>query len=172
VQLDTARTVVVWAWANRSLIGAGHPWVALTDYLAWGWTGQLFMSDTLASRTAAWNPLTRTWLEDVVSATLGSSTLLGSVLTAGSILGPLQSPALRDASGLSPDAVVVVGGHDHPIGGSPVKRMSPGAVLDSMGTAEVVVAAARRCLRTGWRRFGIRRPRRKGGDSARRHRAR
>jgi sugar (pentulose or hexulose) kinase len=45
---------------------------------------------------------------------------------------------------LAPGAVVVAGGHDHPIGGSLVERIRPGAVLDSMGTAEVVVRAADR----------------------------
>ncbi|NKF33363.1 hypothetical protein HER21_43850, partial [Pseudomonas sp. BGM005] len=40
-------------------------------------------------------------------------------------------------------AIVVAGGHDHPIGGWAADQLSPGAVLDSMGTAEVVVAQSR-----------------------------
>lgn len=142
VQLDPSRTLVGWSWFKSS----GQPdctaWMALTDYPASRWTGRSFMSDTLASRTAAWNPRTRAWLQDVVTATLGDPNLLGPVLPAGEILGPLTSAALNNEKVLAPGAMVVVGGHDHPIAASLVERMRPGAVLDSMGTAEVVVRSA------------------------------
>jgi hypothetical protein len=49
------------------------------------------------------------------------------------------SPSLRSAGLCTRDAVVVAGGHDHPIGGWGVDQLVPGAILDSMGTAEVAV---------------------------------
>jgi sugar (pentulose or hexulose) kinase len=146
VQLDPARAVVGWRWAATAQL-ATHTdrttsWIALTDYPAVRWTGRAFMSDTPASRTAAWDPRTRTWLDQIVRATLGDPDLLGPVLRAGEIVGPLVSTGLADAGVLDPDAIVVAGGHDHPIGGSLIDRIRPGAVLDFMGTAEVVVRAA------------------------------
>jgi sugar (pentulose or hexulose) kinase len=146
VQLDPARAVVGWQWAATAQLATHSDrttsWVALTDYPAVRWTGRAFMSDTLASRTAAWGPRTRTWLDQVVHATLGDTDLLGPVLHAGEIVGRLVSTRLADAGVLDPDTIVVAGGHDHAIGGSLVDRIRPGAVLDSMGTAEVVVRAA------------------------------
>jgi sugar (pentulose or hexulose) kinase len=142
VQLDPSRTLVAWSRLKSSDQPEWAAWMALTDYPASRWTGRFFMSDTLASRTAAWNPRTRAWLQDVVTATLGDPSLLGPVLPAGEILGPLASAALNEEKVLAPGAVVVVGGHDHPIAASLVERMRPGAVLDSMGTAEVVVRSA------------------------------
>ncbi|WP_198036932.1 FGGY family carbohydrate kinase [Nocardia sp. BMG51109] len=150
VVTDAARTLVGWAWAARRP-GAerAKTWLALTDFASCRWSGVDFMSDTLAARTAAWQVRGRTWAEDRVRATLGSPGLLPAVLRAGDIVGPLRSERLRDAGVLAAQAVVVAGGHDHPIGGWGVDRLSPGAVLDSMGTAEVVVAQSMSIISAG-----------------------
>lgn len=141
VDTDAARSLVGWSWARRRPGAAGaHGWVAVTDLPGVRWSGSAFMSDTLAARTAAWRPADRSWVEDRVLATLGSADLLPPVLPAGAVAGPLRSVRLASAGVLATDAVVVVGGHDHPVGGWAVDRMHPGAVLDSMGTAELVVA--------------------------------
>ncbi|MEV7393204.1 FGGY family carbohydrate kinase [Streptomyces sp. NPDC091215] len=141
---DAARTLVGWAWA-RARPGAepAASWIALTDYVASRWSGTAFLSDTLAARTGAWRPLARTWIDARVEATLGSAQLLPAVLRTGAAAGELRSPRLAEAGVLAPGALVVAGGHDHPVGGWGVDRLHPGAVLDSMGTAEVVVAQTR-----------------------------
>lgn len=56
VQLDPSRTLVGWSWFKSSGQPECTAWMALTDYPASRWTGRSFMSDTLASRTAAWTP--------------------------------------------------------------------------------------------------------------------
>ncbi|MFB9566485.1 FGGY-family carbohydrate kinase [Saccharopolyspora hordei] len=139
VPTDPARTLVGWSWAMRQP-GAERAasWVALTDFASSRWTGTRFLSDTLAARTAAWRTTTRSWVAERVRLTLGSPHLLPEVLPTGAVVGELRSERLRDV--LTPGAVVVAGGHDHPVGGWGVDRLRPGAVLDSMGTAEVVVA--------------------------------
>lgn len=141
VECDPVRTLVGWEWSRtQAAPGAASSWVALTDLAAVYWTGRTFLSDTLASRTAAWRSSDRAWAGDRVSLTLGSLDLLPPVVAAGEIVGPLQSPGLRAAGVVAAGALTVAGGHDHPIGGWVVDQMEPGAVLDSMGTAEVVVA--------------------------------
>ncbi|MEU1984085.1 FGGY family carbohydrate kinase [Nocardia sp. NPDC019395] len=142
VDTDPARTLVGWAWAGKHLSGRTRPqaWLALTDFASCRWTGADFLSDTLAARTAAWRTTDRTWSAERVRATLGSPDLLPEVRRAGDIVGAWRSGRLTAAGVLDADPVVVSGGHDHPIGGWGVDRISPGAVLDSMGTAEVVVA--------------------------------
>ncbi|MGW3650717.1 FGGY-family carbohydrate kinase [Streptomyces sp. NPDC000878] len=138
---DAARTLVGWAWA-RHQPGADRAatWLALTDYAACRWSGTAFLSDTLAARTGAWRPLARTWHTSRVQATLGASELLPTVMPTGAVVGDVRSERLRNAGILRPGALVVAGGHDHPVGGWGVHRLHPGAILDSMGTAEVVVA--------------------------------
>lgn len=138
---DAARTLVGWVWA-RSQPGADRAvaWLALTDFVSCRWSRTAFISDTLAARTGAWHPATRTWHTGRIHATLGSTELLPPVLRTGQVVGELRSPRLREASVLAPGAIVVAGGHDHPVGGWGVHQLYPGAILDSMGTAEVVVA--------------------------------
>nr|WP_246383694.1 FGGY family carbohydrate kinase [Microbacterium proteolyticum] len=152
VDTDAVRTLVGWRWA-RSQPGAGRAsaWVALTDLPAVTWTGRPFLSDTLAPRTAAWRSVDRRWVDERVTLTLGDASLLPPVLSTGEIIGEITSGVWAEAGVIATDAIAVVGGHDHPIGGWGVQLMVPGAVLDSMGTAEVVVAQSAV-------------PRRRGGD--------
>jgi len=137
---DAARTMVGWAWARQQPgTDAAHSWIAVADLAAVLWTGRLFLSDTLASRTGAWRASSRTWSPDRVALTLGPLGLLPPVLAAGVVVGPVRSPMLRAAGVVGEDAVAVAGGHDHPVGGWAVDQLEPGSVLDSMGTAEVIV---------------------------------
>lgn len=137
---DPARTLVGWAWARRQT-GADQAaaWLSLTDYASCRWSASPFLSDTLAARTAAWQTTGRRWIDERVQLTLGTQALLPDVLPTGHLVGPLHSTRLDGAGVLAPDAVVVAGGHDHPVGGWGVDQLHRGAVLDSMGTAEVVV---------------------------------
>lgn len=136
---DAARTFVGWRWAVTQPDAArARSWLALADFPSTVWTGTPFMSDTLAARTAAWHNGTRSWSHDRVLLTLGSPALLPDVRPAGEVVGVLRCPRLADV--LDDDAVAVAGGHDHPVGGWGVHLMDPGSILDSMGTAEIVVA--------------------------------
>lgn len=137
---DAARTMVGWLWARQQPgAEAARTWLSVTDLPAALWTGRRFLSDTLASRTGAWRASSRAWASARVAASLGSEELLPAVLPAGEILGTVTSSALQSSGAVAADAVAVVGGHDHPVGGWGVDLLVPGAVLDSMGTAEVVV---------------------------------
>lgn len=138
---DAGRTFVGWAWARRqSGAQAARSWIAVADMPAAHWSGTPFLSDTLASRTGAWRARDRSWAPERVIPSLGDLSLLPPVLAAGEVVGALNAPSLRARGVVASDAIVVAGGHDHPIGGWGVEQMAPGAVLDSMGTAEVVVA--------------------------------
>jgi xylulokinase len=138
---EPSRTLAGWYWA-RQQPGAERAitWLALTDFAASHWAGTPFMSDTLAARTGAWEVRAGRWVEDRVTLCLGSMDLLPPVRRTGDCVGELRSAALQAAGVLLDGAKVVVGGHDHPIGGWGVSQMQAGAILDSMGTAEVVVA--------------------------------
>ncbi len=141
VDTDPVRSLVGWRWA-RAQAGADRAaaWIALTDLPSVAWTGRAFLSDTLAPRTAAWRSGERAWARDRVTLALGDERLLPPVVPTGDVVGEIVSPALHAAGVVASDAIAVAGGHDHPIGGWGVQLMVPGAVLDSMGTAEVVVA--------------------------------
>ncbi|QUY61631.1 Putative carbohydrate kinase [Gulosibacter molinativorax] len=138
---DAARTLAGWAWARRQIgVRRAHSWLAVADFPSAHWTKRPFLSDTLASRTGAWRAWDRAWATERVAPTLGEFSLLPPVLAAGDVVGSFDHAFLLAPDAVARDAIVVVGGHDHPVGGWGVEQMAPGAVLDSMGTAEVVVA--------------------------------
>lgn len=136
VELDAARTIAAWALLPPAEVAAATGWVACTDYPALRWTGRAVMSSSLATRTGAWLLEPGGWDPDRVTPFLPLE-LLPPVVPAGTVVGELRSTRL--AGLLGSDAVVVAGGHDHPVGASVVQRQDPGAPLDSMGTAEVIV---------------------------------
>lgn len=137
-----AHTLVGWRWAtDQRLVAPSRSWLALTDCPSAIWSGTPYMSDTLAARTAAWDCRSRSWIEPRVAFSLGSTSLLPAVLRAGSTVGGFRPGSLTETGVIAPDAVIVAGGHDHPIGGWSVHSLDSGSILDSMGTAEVVVVA-------------------------------
>ena len=136
VELDAARAIAAWALLPADQIAAATGWVACTDYPALRWTGRAVMSSSLASRTGAWLLELGRWDPERVVPFLPIE-LLPPIVPAGTVVGELRSKRL--SSLLSRDAVVVAGGHDHPVAASVIHRQDPGAPLDSMGTAEVIV---------------------------------
>lgn len=145
VTTDAARTLVGWTWArSQPGVASARAWVSLADWPSAFWSGRAFMSNTLAARTAAWLPWGGGWMAARVASTIGDADLLPEVLVAGDVVGDLRSATLAGAGVLAPGAVVAAGGHDHLIGGWAVQQLSPRAVVDSMGTAEVVVTQSPR----------------------------
>ena len=139
VAIDGTRTAAKWRWLREyrpERVGLARCWVALTDYPAVRWTRRPFMSETLATRTACFSLAERDWLPLLLSDC--GAPPLPKVLKGGTVAGPVVSGRLLELGLVSTDTSVVVGGHDHPMAASLVCGLHPGAVLDSMGTAELV----------------------------------
>jgi len=143
VVLEPSRTLVSWEW-NRlhqpEILSRAGTWIALTDYPLAAWTGVPFITDNLASRTAAWDPWARAWMDERVHATLGEHVGVPATARSGDVIGEVRAAAVADL--FAPGAVAVAAGHDHPVTGWAVDRAAPGSVVDSMGTAEIVTRQA------------------------------
>ena len=137
--IDYSRTAAKWRWLRQNrpadLLPAAF-WVALTDYPAVAWTGRAFMSETLAARTACYDVYERRWIEPLLTAA-GAPTL-PPVMPAGAVLGGVRKGPLRESGAASTETVVTAGGHDHPIAAATIRRLHPDALVDSMGTANLV----------------------------------
>ena len=99
------------------------------------WTGRPFMSETLAARTGCYDVYAR-WIEPLLTAA-GAPTL-PPVVPAGTVLGRVRNGPLLESGAASTATVVVAGGHDHPMAAATTRRLHPDALVDSMGTANLI----------------------------------
>lgn len=141
IGIDRHRTAPKWLWLARhrpAEHGAGAVWVALTDYPAIAWSGRAFMSQTLAARTAAYDVYRRRWHLEMLYA--ARAPRLPEVVVAGTVIGTVRPGRLHERGVADARTLVVAGGHDHPVAASFIRRFEADAVVDSMGTAELVYA--------------------------------
>jgi xylulokinase len=139
IAIDYSRSAAKWLWLRQNrpadLLSSSF-WVALTDYPAGAWTGRAFMSETLAARTACYDVYARCWIEPLLAAA-GAPTL-PPLVPAGTVLGNVRNGPLRESGAASATTMVTAGGHDHPIAAATIRRLHPDALVDSMGTANLV----------------------------------
>ena len=141
IEFEPTRTAAKWLWTSRH-----HPflpdrsafWITLTDYPLVRWSGQPFMSETLAARTACYDVYTRIWIDTLLKYSHAPN--LPPVVIAGTNVGTFRHPRLMATGAVSSDTRLVAGGHDHPMAASVIFRISPHAIVDSLGTAELLYA--------------------------------
>jgi xylulokinase len=139
VALDYSRTAGKWAWARAHRPGplaAAAGWLALTDYPAARWSGRPFMCESLAARTACYDIGARAWIAPLLAAC--GAPPLPPVVPGGTRLGGMRSARLSAAGVTDDKTAVVAGGHDHPMAAFAIRRQVPDAIIDSMGTAELL----------------------------------
>jgi xylulokinase len=136
--IDYSRTAAKWLWLRQNrpadLLSSAF-WIALTDYPAVAWTGHAFMSETLAARTACYDVFARRWIKPLLEA--AGAPELPPVVPAGTVLGNIRKGPLLESGAVSATTIVTAGGHDHPIAAATIRRLHPGALVDSLGTANL-----------------------------------
>lgn len=151
IAMEPTRTAPKWLWTARhqpERVAVAKSWLCLTDYPLARWAGTPFMSDTLASRTGCYDAGTGEWIAPLLRASAAPS--LPPVVSAGSVIGTVQSAELRQSGVTDDRTLLVAGGHDHPVAAHAIHRLAPEARVDSMGTANVVYGDAPRFEVTGF----------------------
>lgn len=143
LSMDAARTGAKWHWLSRhrgALVARAQLWVALTDFPLIAWGAGAFISETLAARTGCYDPFKREWIEELLR--ICSAPKLPDIRPAGSPVGYMNCPRLIAAGAVTAETLLVAGGHDHPIAASAIRRFDAEALVDSLGTANVLYAEA------------------------------
>ena len=109
------------------------------SWVAWRASGELAVDPSNASSTGVLDPRARAWSEEACSAFGVDQARLAPVRPAHEVLGPIR-PWLREATGLDPSTLVVLGAGDEMAATLGAGVVSPGVVCDVMGTAEPVCA--------------------------------
>lgn len=136
-----------WCWLRENqpaVLTRTRVWAGAVDLLAHALTGQLATDPTFAQRTMAWDVHAARWDADLVAEAGLSTRQLPTVRDAGEPAGTVTPAAARRVPGLRAGVPVLVAGHDHPVGAWAAGVRDPGAVADSMGTAEAVLTLGTR----------------------------
>jgi xylulokinase len=112
-------------------------WLNMADYMAYRLCGVLATDYSLASRTLALDLRHLRWAVDLLQEVGLSPELFAPLCVSGTRLGPV-TPAASAVTGLPTTTQVAVGGHDHVCGALAVGVTEPGAMLNSLGTAEAI----------------------------------
>ena len=120
---------------DPGLLPRTHRLLSMADWIAYRLSGVAATDPSLASRTLAYDIHRRAWAVDLLADLDISPDIYPPVRPSGTPLGPVTAAAAA-ATGLSSDAVVAVGGHDHVCGAFALGVSAPDIMLDSMGTAE------------------------------------
>ena len=139
IAVASDRTIAKLAWLRRHRpeeLDQARYWIALTDYPAVWWTGQPFMSVSLATRTACYDILGRRWVAPMLEQV--GAPPFPNVMAGGTPLGSVRGGPLIQSGCASSRTVVAVGGHDHPVAAGLFTRLHPRAIVDSLGTANLL----------------------------------
>lgn len=121
-------------------------WLNAADYLTFRLCGVAASEFSLASRTLMLDIEQLTWATDLVRDAGVDPAILSPLLPSGTKLGAVL-PEIAAQTGLPAHAIVTTGGHDHVCGALALGVTRPGAVLDSLGTAEAIFLATDQVLK-------------------------
>lgn len=114
---------------------AGHRWLNMADWAAFKLTGVYATDYSLASRTMVFDVVNRRWSSDLLAASGLDESLLAPLVQSGELVGRVHDDA-ASATGLPAGISVGAGGQDHVCAALALDVISPGMLLDSIGTAE------------------------------------
>lgn len=120
-----------------AVFAALRHWAGPADLVAHALTGERATDHTLAARTMLAGSRGDAWDDEVLESAGLRAGALPALRAPGEPAGSTASQAL--AFGLDRGIPVFIAGHDHAVGAWGVGARRPGAVADSLGTAEAVV---------------------------------
>ncbi len=123
-------------------------WLCLSDWIAYRLTEVAATSYSMASRTMLFDLRRRAWSEELLRLAELSPQLLPPALPSGQTVGGVTAAASQ-ITGLPAGLPVATGGHDHVCAALAAGVIDPGAVLNSSGTTDTILASLTQPVLTG-----------------------
>ncbi len=120
-------------------------WLNIADYIAYRLCGVAATDHSLASRTLAFDLRRLRWDVDLIRDAGIEPSLFADLATSGTNLSTVL-PNAAAMTGLPSHAIVATGGHDHVCAALALGVITPGMVLDSMGSAEAIFLPIRHVI--------------------------
>jgi len=134
---------LLWLRDNRpEVFHNTHKWLSIEDFVLWKLSGCMVTDYSIASRTMMFDQQTLTWSDTLFNHSGIPKSMFPSTVASGTAIGTI-TPQLAEDIGLAPATTIVTGGHDHLCAALAVGVVLPGQILDSTGTAGVVLALSK-----------------------------
>ncbi len=134
--------VTKWLWIREHWPGVAQctaRWLSVPDYLLWRLTGAQVTDYSIASRTLLFDQRRLAWSDELLRLAGLSADQLPQPRPSGTLAGAVTATA-AETTGLPEGLPCVLGGHDHLCASLAAGAYRPGAVVDSSGTAQAVLA--------------------------------
>ncbi len=125
-------------WVRKhcpEVYGKACKWLQMADYILFRLTGEMVTDYTFASRTLAFDVAANCWSEEILNRMQVPVGILPDIVESGTVIGRISS-GMEELTGITADALVVVGGNDHPCASIAAGVIHGDKILDSSGTAE------------------------------------
>ena len=124
---------------NPGLFKKNIKWLPVNSYIAYRLTDQLGIDYSLASRTGAINVFKRKWSKKIFDLLPFSQKVFPDLVECGTKIGNIQK-SIKKYLGINYNIPISLSGHDHICGSYAVASFQEDILLDSMGTAENIMA--------------------------------
>lgn len=118
-----------------------HQWLSIEDFVLWKLSGSFATDYSIASRTMLFDQRTLTWSEPLLQQAGLPRAWFPPAFPGGTAIGTV-SREVAEQTGLPQQAIVSTGGHDHLCGALATGVARPGHLLESIGTAGVIMAVS------------------------------
>src|SRR6266699_2456528 len=118
-----------------------HHWLSIEDFVLWKLSGSFATDYSIASRTMLFDQHTLTWSEPLLEQAELPAAWFPPAFPGGTAIGRV-SKEVAEQTGLPQQAIVSTGGHDHLCGALAAGVTRPGHLLESIGTASVIMAVS------------------------------
>src|SRR2546426_5537618 len=118
-----------------------HHWLNIEDFVLWKLSGSFATDYSIASRTMLFDQRTLTWSEPLLQQAGLPAAWFSPAFPSGTAIGTVRKE-VAEKTGLPQQAIVSTGGHDHLCGALATGVTRPGHLLESMGTASVILAVS------------------------------
>ena len=118
-----------------------YRWLSIEDFVLWKLSGSFATDYSIASRTMLFDQRTLTWSESLIEQAGLSIEWFPPAFPSGTAIGTV-SKEVAERTGLPLQAILTTGGHDHLCGALAAGVTHPGQLLESMGTASVLLAVS------------------------------
>lgn len=131
---------ILWLKENcRDIFDRMAHWLCVEDYILYCLSGAMSTDYSVAYRTMAMNIKTGQWSEKLLDISGVRKEVFPSIYKSGTVVGKVTEEASKVCL-LKEGTPVVTGGHDHPCAALALGVTEEGDILDSMGTAELLMA--------------------------------